>query len=134
MSGSLELPLAFHGHMATLRVALMEKGGWDVHASVDGRQVAHVHCTDWNRVERFRSQVRSATPASRRSRIGRVSLPRDRGKNGSRTRQTRIFGRVTYSLWVDCHPDVSDSPQPRAISSRAASRNRTISCQPCARG
>jgi hypothetical protein len=57
MAGSLELPLAFHGHMARLQASPMEGGGWDVHASVDGQDVAHVHCSDWNRVERFRSRM-----------------------------------------------------------------------------
>jgi hypothetical protein len=66
MAGSLELPLAFHGHMARLQASPMEGGGWDVHASVDGQDVAHVHCSDWNRVERFRSRNADAAPKRRR--------------------------------------------------------------------
>ena len=52
MAKLFELPVACYGHHAKLRVSPMNKGDWDVGASVEVR-VAHVHCSDWNRVERL---------------------------------------------------------------------------------
>ena len=57
MAGHVELPIAFPGHVAKLQVSLAPGVGYQVSASVDGREIARKQCSDWRRVERFRYRM-----------------------------------------------------------------------------
>lgn len=58
MARQLELPLVYAGSPARLLVEPCEHGGWDVTLVEDGRTPAlHVHCRNWQRVERFRMRL-----------------------------------------------------------------------------
>ena len=57
MTGVVELPIAVHGHLAKLRASPLAEGAWDVCTVIDGDEVAHRRCADWEHVERFRSLV-----------------------------------------------------------------------------
>jgi hypothetical protein len=57
MPADFELPIALHGHVARLFVRPADAGGYEVRAEVDAREIAKKHCSDWRRVERFRSQL-----------------------------------------------------------------------------
>src|SRR5262249_36371588 len=54
---TIELPLACHGHVATVWASLAQHAGWEVCATLDDRILETVHCADWHRVERFRSRL-----------------------------------------------------------------------------
>lgn len=58
MARQLELPLVYAGSPAHLLVEPCEHGGWDVRLAEAGRPPAlHIHCRNWQQVERFRMRL-----------------------------------------------------------------------------
>lgn len=68
---TIELPLAFEGHVARLVVAAVNGDGWYARAEVDGREIGWQHYTRWEQVERFRSRMQNWLKQAERASIER---------------------------------------------------------------